>query len=542
MRRIFLIFLLTVAIVDRAVAQPVSRPKLVVGLVVDQMRWDFLYRYQNRYSANGFNRLLNSGFSCENAHIPYVPTYTAPGHACVYTGSVPALHGIIGNNWFDKTTGRNVYCTDDSSVQTVGSASIAGRMSPKNMWANTVTDELRLASNFKSKTIGIALKDRGAILPAGHSATAAYWFDDATGGWISSTYYGASLPTWVTAFNNRKLPDAALKEGWQTLYPLNTYTQSTADVKPYESNLPGEDNAFLHQTDTIRNNRYLSFRYLPAANTYTFDMGRAAIEAEELGSRGTTDFLALSFSATDYIGHAFGPNSVEIEDTYLRFDKDLSQFLNYLDGKVGKGQYLVFLTADHGVAHIPAFANENKLPGGVVDIPRFRASLDAALQKTFGITGIITNISNDQIYLSDEAITKSNLNRNTVKQSLINILLARPDISLAVDLEQPQTWVLAPNISRAFYNGYNQKLSGVIQFAYKPQWFDGFSPRGTTHGAPFPYDTHIPMVWFGWNIKPGKLYREVYMTDIAPTVAALLKIQMPNAAVGVPVPEVIGVR
>ena len=208
----------------------IARPKLVIGIVVDQMRWDYLYRYSSRYGDNGFKKLLSDGYSCENTLIPYLPTYTAPGHTCIYTGSVPGIHGIIGNDWFNRTTKKNVYCTDDT-VASVGSTSNAGKMSPANMWVTTVTDELRLATNFQSKVIGIALKDRGAILPAGHSANAAYWFDNSNGAFISSTYYMKELPQWVQKFNGQKLPDQYLQQNWNTLYPINTYQQSTADGK-----------------------------------------------------------------------------------------------------------------------------------------------------------------------------------------------------------------------------------------------------------------------------------------------------------------------
>src|SRR5687767_1897599 len=289
--------------------QPVQRPKLIVGIVVDQMRWDYLYRFHDRYSPDGFKRMLNQGFSCENTFIPYTPTYTAAGHSSVYTGSVPAINGIIGNYWYSRTLKRNWYCTDDSTVVSVGSTSVAGKMSPRNMLTTTITDELRLATNFQNKTIGISLKDRGSILPAGHSANAAYWFDNATGGWITSTYYMNELPEWVKKFNDKKLPDLYLQQNWNTLYPINTYKQSTADDKIYESTIGGEDNTFPHQTAAISINEYESFRQTPGGNSYTVDMAKAAVDAEKLGQRGITDFLAISFSSPDYIGHAFGPNS-----------------------------------------------------------------------------------------------------------------------------------------------------------------------------------------------------------------------------------------
>jgi predicted AlkP superfamily pyrophosphatase or phosphodiesterase len=516
-----------------------AKPKLVVGIVVDQMRWDFLYRYQDRYTSNGFKRLLRDGFSCENTFIPFTPTYTAPGHSGVYTGSVPGLHGIVGNNWYSRQLGRNVYCTEDSTVQTVGSSSTAGKQSPRNMWASTITDELRLSNNFRGKTIGIALKDRGAILPAGHTANAAYWFDNANGSFISSTYYMKELPQWVQQFNARKLPDQYLKQNWETLFPIETYVQSTADSKPYEGKLQGEDNTFDHTTEALTNNKYEVFRHTPYGNTYTFEMAKAAIEGEQMGGGKFTDFLAVSFSSPDYIGHTFGPNSIEIEDTYLRLDRELASFLQYLDSKMGKGNYLVFLTADHGVAHVPGFAREHGLPAGEGNDAALRKELNEALQQEFGAANLILSVINYQAFLDNEVMAKSNLDRQTVKQSLIRALVKIPYISRAFDLENIPAAALPEKLRIMVSNGYNQKLSGDVQFLFKPQWFDGWG-TGTTHGVWNPYDAHIPLVWFGWNIKPGQLNRETYMTDIAPTLAALLQVQMPNANVGNVITEVVG--
>ncbi len=514
-----------------------NRPRLIVGIMVDQMRWDFLYRYEARYGNDGFKRLLTEGFSCENAFIPFTPTYTAPGHASVYTGSVPSLHGIAGNFWYDKQLKRSVYCTEDDSVQTVGSASTAGKQSPKNLWANTISDELRLSNNFKSKTIAIALKDRGSILPGGHTANGAYWFDNASGGWITSTFYMNALPAWVTAFNAQKLPDTYLKQDWKTLYPINTYTQSTADSKPYENALPGEE-VFVHKTANITTNKYESFRYTPAANTYTFEMAKAAIKNEGLGKRDVTDMLAVSFSAPDYTGHKFGPNSVEIEDMYLRFDADLAAFLKHLDAAVGKGEYLIFLTADHGVAHVPAFYKENKLPAGTVDDALVLKQINDSLKYQFNLTYAIEHVTNSQLYLNDAVLKDAKADEESIRKYIIKQILQYPGISHAFNLSTMENFPLPKQVKEMVVNGYNQKRSGDIQFIFKPQWFDG-GEKGTTHGAWNPYDSHIPLLWFGTNIKPGKLYREVYMTDIAPTLAALLHIQMPNASIGKVIEEIV---
>lgn len=533
MKKLFPLFLLMNVL---AQAQTPARPRLVVGIVVDQMRWDYLYRY-DRYGKDGFQRLLREGFSCENTFVPYTPTYTAPGHTCIYTGSVPSLHGIIGNNWFDRASNRTVYCTDDSAARSVGSNSIWGKMSPRNLWANTITDELRESNNFKSRTIAIALKDRSSILPGGHTANGVYWFDNTSGGFITSTFYTNTLPDWVSRFNARHLPDSFLNNNWQTLYPKDSYTSSTEDKKAYEDSLPGEDNEFEHLTNDIRFNKYESFRYTPFANTMTFELAKAAISNENLGKNGVTDFLAVSFSSTDYIGHKFGPNSIEAEDTYLRFDRDLASFLGWLDAIVGKGQYLLFLTADHGAAHVPGFEREHRLPGGSVDDGALTRLLRDSVQKKFGVAHAIDTVLNYQVYVRNTPA--GGPSKKEIKAYLVEILARHPAISKAFDLTELESVPLPQQVKTMVTNGYNQKLSGDIQFVFKPQWIDWAGDRGTTHGNWGPYDAHIPLLWFGWHITPGRLYRETYMTDIAVTLAALLHIQMPNAAIGKVIPEII---
>jgi predicted AlkP superfamily pyrophosphatase or phosphodiesterase len=515
------------------------KPKLVIGLVVDQMRWDYLYRFSGNYTSGGFKRLLSQGYSFENTLINYTPTYTAAGHTCVYTGSVPAIHGIMGNNWFDKRTGKNIYCTDDSTVLPVGSSSRAGKMSPDNLWASTITDELKMSNNFKSKVIGIALKDRGAILPAGHSANAAYWYDDAAGKFITSSYYMMQLPDWVNNFNNKDLPTGYMAKDWNTLFSIDKYILSTPDDKAYEIPIPGEKKpVFPHRMREIKSGKYSAFKYTPYANSFTFDFAKASIENEKLGAGDVTDFLAVSISSTDYIGHNFGPNSIEIEDTYYRLDNDIADFLLYLDAKLGKGNYLFFLTADHGVAHIPAYLNENKLPGGTFDDYAFVSEINKALSDEFGINNIIQNSQNYQLYLNIAEIQKKGKDEAAIKKMIIQLLKAKPyiinvfetDKLFQTTLPQPQKEMMA--------NGYNPVRSGDIMFTVKPAYFDG-GARGTTHGLWNPYDAHIPNVWFGWKIPKGKSNRETYMTDIAPTVAALLQIQMPNGNVGKVLEEVV---
>lgn len=518
----------------KAFPAEVARPKLVVGLVVDQMRWDYLYRFYNRYTNGGLKRLVNEGFSVENTFIPYTPTYTACGHTCIYTGSVPAVHGIIGNDWYDPETKRTVYCTEDSTVTTVGSTpSSEGNMSPKNMLTTTITDELRLATNFKGKVIGISLKDRGSILPAGHAANAAYWYQGSTGNWITSSYYMKEVPTWIADYNKLKLANKFYAKNWETLYPINTYVNSTADAKTYE----GKNNTFPHQLTQNIDKNYDAIRSTPYGNTITLDLAKLAILSEDLGQDNITDFLAVSCSSTDYVGHAYGPNSIEAEDTYLRLDKDIEEFFNYLDKKVGKGKYTVFLTADHGAAHVPGFMKENKMPSGVVSDRDIANKLNAYLNDKFKVNNVVLSSMNNQIIFDHDKTDKGNVSFDVIKSASVEFLKTLDGFQNAVDISKISQSTLQEIQKKMITNGYNARRSGDIYYVLEPNWFNGGS-TGTTHGSWNPYDSHIPLVFMGWGIKPGATNKTHYMTDIAPTLAALLHIQMPNGTVGEPITEI----
>jgi predicted AlkP superfamily pyrophosphatase or phosphodiesterase len=515
-----------------------KRPKLVVGIVIDQMRWDYLYRYYNLYQQDGgFKRLLSQGFSCENTMIPYIPSFTACGHASIYTGSVPAIDGITGNDWWDYDASKLVYCAGDDSVKTVGSNSTEGKMSPRRMLVTTIGDELRLATNFQNKVIGIALKDRAAILPAGHSANGAFWYDDSTGNWITSSYYMNDLPQWVKELNSKKLVDTYYEKDWSTLYPLNEYTQSTPDVESYEYRPFGGKDGFPYSLKPYIGKNYGMIHVIPYGNTFTFEMAKAAIGGEQLGKDSATDILAISISTPDYIGHTFGPNSVEAEDDFLRLDKDLGAFLNFLDQQIGKGQYLIFLTADHGVAHVPAFLKQHSIPVGNVDDQKISDQLNDLLKGQFKMDNLAIGIINNQVFLDHTAMA-GHPDKQKIYDAIIDYLMHQPGIARAFALDALNAVTLNNTIKDRVANGYYPSRSGDIQIIFQPQWIDGFSAGGTTHGEWNPYDAHIPLIWYGWNVTPGKTNRETYITDIAPTIAAILHIQMPSGSVGHVITEV----
>lgn len=519
-----------------------QKPKLVVGIVVDQMRWDYLFRFKQIFKANGgFNRLMSEGFNCNNTFIPYTPTVTAAGHTCVYTGSVPGIHGITGNAWYDKDLGRNIYCSEDKTVEGVGGKDeVIGQMSPRNMQTTTITDELRINSNFKSKVIGVALKDRGSILPAGHSANAAYWYDGKSGNFITSTYYMKSLPTWVNNFNNRKLVDSLYSLGWNTLLPKEQYlTLATADEKEYEAKPFGKDQvAFPYDFKKFIGKDFSKISTTPHGNTLTTEMAKAALLAEQMGKDNITDFLAISYSSPDYIGHSFGPNSWEIVDNYARLDEELGNLLDFLDKEVGKGQYTVFLTADHAVAHVAGFMKENKLPAGTIDEEAGIKNVNKKLKEVFGADSLILSTYNYQLTLNHTSIKRNNIEKEDLVAWIIDYFSKVEGVARVFELDELMETPLNSTLKERIANGYFPSRSGDIQVIYKPGYMDGKS-TGTTHGLWNPYDSHIPLLWYGWGIKKGSSHKEVYMTDIAATLAALLKIQMPNGCVGKVIEEVM---
>jgi len=531
---------------NQAMAQ-VERPKLVVGMMVDQMRWDYLYRFADRYGNDGFKRLLKEGFSCENTIINYIPTYTAIGHSSVYTGSVPSIHGIAGNDWIVQATGQEMYCTEDENVEGVGTTEKEGKQSPRNLLTSTVTDQLKLGTNFKSKVIGIAIKDRGGILPAGHFADAAYWFEGKSGDWISSTFYMQNLPEWVQQFNRQKLADKYLKQDWNTLYPIETYTNSIADDNIYEGKWQGEESpTFPRKTSLLMKDiGYELIKTTPQGNTLTLDFAKAAIAHEKLGKNpsNNTDFLCVSLSSTDYVGHRYSLSAVEIEDTYLRLDKDIADFLAYLDKTVGKGNYTFFLTADHAASYNPLYYTDQRGNGGYLFTREIQRSLNTELKEKYGSGKIVRSLANYQVHLNYQEIESLKLDIDAVKKTIIRNLKATDGIAYVVDMEGGENMFLPAPIREKIINGYNRKNSGAIQIIAEPQWYAG-TPRstGTTHGVWSAYDSHIPLVFMGWGIKPGVSNREVHIVDIAPTISALLHIMEPNGNIGKPIPEVLGQR
>lgn len=507
--------------------QAQDQPKLVVGIVVDQMKMEYLYRFSNDFSSNGFKRLMSNGYTFHNTHYNYMPTYTAPGHASIYTGTTPSVHGIMGNDWFSRALGKEMYCTDDSSVQTLGDgANKEGQMSPRNLQSTTITDELRLATNFKGKVIGISLKDRGAILPAGHFANWAFWYSK-TGDFISSTFYGAKLPDWVNEFNKEKRYMSYINSGWDLLRPIEIYNESLADDNPYESKLNGEKPVFPYNLKGMYEKKDAGIlRGTPFGNNFLADFAMKAIEKEELGKDTTTDFLTVSFSSTDYIGHDLGPRSVELQDTYLRLDQTIAEFLTYLDKTVGKDNYLLFLTADHAGAENAKFLSDRNYKVTNVEPKEIVKALKKYSVDTFG-EDLVLNYSSFNLFFNKEVIKNKGLEIEKVKQSFVSFLMTQEQVKRVYTEEE----IMANTGNDYFLNciakGYNVTQNGDLVVLDKPGYIE-YKETGTSHGTPYSYDTHVPLIFFGWNIKKGESHDKKVITEIAPTLSQLLKIPFTN--------------
>ena len=518
-----------------------TKPKLVVGIVVDQMRYDYLTRFESKYGNGGFKRMINEGYNCKNNHFNYVPTYTGPGHASVYTGTTPKYHGIIGNDWYDKELKASVYCARDTTVQPLGTIEKSGQMSPHRMKTTTFADENRLFTQLRGKTIGISIKDRGAILPAGHSANAAYWFDfEHSGNWITSSFYMNDLPQWVKEFNASNITESYFKV-WSTLYDINTYTESGSDLNTFEGGFIGKDKAtFPYDLDALKkqNGNFKIITESSYGNSLTTDFALKAIDAESLGDDNITDVLAISYSSTDKVGHNFGVNSKEVEDTYLRLDKDLERLFNALDAKVGKGEYTVFLTADHGAIDVPSYLQTLKIQSGYLDNNERKIRFQKFLEETYGTKEIVENISNNQIFLNREMVKALGLNLKDVQEAIVNEQITYKHVSKAYTAQTMNSTNFTTGIETLLQKGFNQKRSGDVILVDDPAYIT-YKKTGSTHGSGLNYDTHVPLLFFGKGIKSGSTIKKTEITDIAPTMSVLLGISFPNGATGKPLEFVL---
>ncbi len=528
-------------------SQDSPAPRLVVGIVVDQMRQDYLYRFDSKFGAGGFKRLTREGFQVLNGHYNYAPTLTGPGHASIYTGTTPAIHGIIGNDYYDKVNKRTVNCVEDSSRRAVGSERGNGDVSPFRLISSTITDELKIATQKRAKVVSVSIKDRSAVLPGGHLPDGAYWFDETSGRFITSTYYRDTLPKWMVAFNGRGQPDKYMAQKWTPLLPIDQYTETGPDKSPYEIVLGAQSTPEFPYDLAKLQKRYAGYSLLtltPFGNDLLTEVGLAAIDGESMGTDAVPDFLAISYSTPDLVGHGLGPQSVELEDVYLRLDKNIEGLLNSLDKKVGAGNYVVFLSSDHGVSQVPQFLLDNRIPAGYFNRSKLQEGLSQHLEKYYPGKKLIESIINDQVFLNQEIFGDnprvSGIDLMVVQELITNYLLQTKGVAQVFTEANIRLAGFDEAGTRGMVNrGYHARRSGDIAYVLEPGWITGTGPQGTTHGSPYAYDTHVPILFFGKGIRAGSTAAYHTVTDIAPTLSVLLRISFPNGCTGQPVAEAL---
>jgi hypothetical protein len=506
MKQIFAVLLTALAI--PATASTAEKPKLVVAIAVDQFRYDYLLRFRADYK-QGLDRLLTRGAVFTNAYYKHFPTVTAIGHSTFLTGATPSISGIVGNEWFDRETGKSVTSVSDEAVKILGGEGEGGA-SPQRLLVSTVGDELKISNGGKSRVIGISMKDRSAILPSGHMADAAFWFDHKTGCFISSSYYFSELPVWASDFN--------------AAHPADRYEGSKWMSGHFDQ--PGEK---------LYNAVYNS----PFGNELVEAFAERAVEAEKLGQRGVTDLLTISFSSNDAVGHGLGPDSPEVHDISVRTDQVLGRLFQFLDGKVGIQNVLVIMTADHGVSPVPEVSQARKMPGGRMPPRVVSATAQAALTGKYGAGDWISSAAEDSLYLNLELIRDKKLDRAEVNQTAAEAVMAIPHVARVYTREQLMKGaVLEDQISRCVMNGFNERRGADVYILLEPYWI--FSAHGTTHGSTYGYDSHVPVIFMGPGITVGRFDETIAVNDIAPTLATLLGIETPSGSAGRVLAEVFG--
>jgi len=539
-RAIFLLIFLFPLLIPSEAQETEGRPKLVVGIVIDQMRNDYLHRFADLYEKGGFKRLIEQGFYAENHRFSYMPTTTGPGHASIYTGTTPGIHGIVGNNWYDPIEKEKMYCVEDRSVRSVGIDKESGQMSPRNLKTTTITDELELFWNENAKVIGVSLKDRGAILPAGHLADGAYWYDDKK--FISSSFYTDDLPQWVKDFNERHLVDTFLARGWEPLLEVSEYSASLPDDSPYESLYEGEDRPTLPKNLlelAEKNGADGVLKRSPWGNNLILEFGREAILREEMGRDGVTDFLAISLSTPDYMGHAYGPRALEVQDMYLRLDRDLSAFLKFLDKQVGKGNYTVMLSADHGAAEVPQYLLDKQLPAGYLDEAANYAKLEELLLNLHSMGAeLIEEVEGNHLYFDHSKLREVGISASELAAYLSYEISRMPGIYAAYPSQEIRMAGNAEFPVGNLQRGLHPSLAGDVVFVPASGWIS-YGKTGTTHGSPWLYDQHIPLLLYGFGVNPGSTYRSTHIRDIAPTLCLIMGVPFPSGMTGEPIIEAL---
>ncbi len=517
-------------------AETPPRPKLILSILVDQFRYDYVERLHDQFGEGGLKMLTDSGTFLTFARYNYFPTITAPGHASFFSGTTPASHGIIGNNWFDKRSGKMVYCVADPEAKGVGTESAAGNMSPRNFIGGNFSDMMRL--HYQSKVVGISMKDRGAILPAGKKPAGAYWWEGATGNFITSSYYRPQLPDWVKQFNDRHRAKDFIGLQWDRLLDASQYAWPD-DVEGEEA-LVGEKTVTFPHIINAGKEGFENIMPTPYGNQLLLEFAEAALDGEKLGQGDKPDILSVSFSSLDYCGHRFGPYSQEAIDTVLRLDRQLAELFQYVDKKVGLGNVAIVLTADHGVMPTPAFATAQGFDAQRTDAVEIVGDLLANLEAHFGPGHYLQTprILEGNIYLNHEELKEKKLSLEEVTDFVREWALGSGKFAACYSRAQLLDGRAPGALGERVVNGYNAERSGDLVLIYKPYNIT-WKGAGTTHGSPYSYDTHVPVFFYGPSFKAGRYADEFYITDIVPTLCAVMHIDEPAASIGKPFAKIL---
>lgn len=522
---------------------PPEQPRLVIGIVVEQLKFDLLEKYREKLGDNGIKTLINEGTYFKNASFDYMLTQSAPGHATISTGTEPSFHGITSDNWYLPLRNELIYCTRDIDVNPVGGSFESGLNSPVNLQASTFSDELEMATNQEAKVFGIALKDNSAILSTGHSADGVFWFDNTTGTWMTSTYFSNALPGWVMDFNAMNYPESYLSGVWSLLRPSQDYPGIVTDSNKFESGF-NTQNYFPYDLKKLRSKVMLSprndfalLRETPFGNSLTTSFAIRLIEKERLGKDDVTDYLSVCYSATDNIGHRFGPSSVEMEDAILRLDDDIKNLLAYVNDSIGKKNVLIFFTSAHGVSEIPAVLQSHRIPAGYFRQDQALQLLRSYLNAVYGEGNWVKGYSERQVYLNRTLIEDARIPLEDVQKKVARFLVQFSGVAAAYPYSAFEANDFGNGNLKRIINNFNSQRSGDVIVTLNPGWIEKDGDYVTNHNSPYEYDSHVPLIWYGWTVNRSTIARKVNMTDIAATLSSLCKVPYPNACTGEPLTE-----
>lgn len=522
---------------------PPDKPKLVIGIIVEQLRYDQLERVWDILPDNGLKRMVSEGTYYRNASVDYLSTQAAPGFATISTGASPSAHGITSDTWFHPFNDQMIFSVQDPKASAVGGSFETGMYSPVNLLSSTFADELQMSTCGASKVYGIGIKEMGAIIAAGHAADGAFWYDDRTGTWMSSSYFSNALPEWLMDLNALLLPGQYLNQPWQPLMDPARYPGCQADSNKLERGFEGQtwfpyDLKAMSTKGKLMNitRDYSLLRETPFADDFTTELAFRLIENEKLGQDDVTDYIAITYSATDYIGHRFGPSSVEAADALVRLDKNIGQLLDRLDKSLGKRNVLVYFVSAHGVSEIPAVLEQSRIPSGYFRLNQSLQLLRSYLNAIYGKGDWVKGFFDNQIFLNRALIEDADISVEDIQKKVARFMVQFSGIAAAVPTSAFEMSDFAGGLLLKMNNNYSQQRSGDVMIALNPGWVEK-TDHVTGHNSPYEYDSHVPLIWFGWTASRASVTRSVTTRDIALTLSVLCRIPLPNAASGDPLHE-----